>query len=249
MSETRDTSRLLEMLDALSTPDADLPVDDLDLSQELELQIRQYALSTLNESDPSDEDAELEEQLVKGLVQQPRGLLLLRSLLNNVLAVEQLGPVPEELIDKQLRKIRGSAPSKPADFTVRLSRSGLRYSGRHPQRITTSFDLARDPGEATTMLQHAQRLNHCEVKVTIEAGASQLFTISLDFTFIDPLYRSSPLAVTVANDATTVWQSQAVSDEAVEFEDLPLGDYTFDIQANETSIDQFRAELRRDDQG
>ena len=70
MSETRDSSRLLRMLDAFSTPDADLSIDDLDLSQELELQIRQYALNTFNESDPLDEDAELEEQLVKGLVQQ-----------------------------------------------------------------------------------------------------------------------------------------------------------------------------------
>lgn len=249
MSETRDSSRLLRMLDAFSTPDADLSIDDLDLSQELELQIRQYALNTFNESDPLDEDAELEEQLVKGLVQQPQGMLLLRSLLNSFLGVEQLGPVPDTLIEQQLRKLRGSAPSKPAGFTVRLSKSGLRYSGRQPQRITNSFDLARDHGEATTLLQHAQRLNHCEVKVTIETATSQLFTVSLEFTFLDPLYRNSSLAVTVMDDPTTVRQSQAVDDGAVEFEDLPPGAYTFDIQANETTIDQFRAELRRDDQG
>ena len=248
MSETRDSSRLLEMLDALSTPDAHLPVSYVPVSEELEPQIRRYALNTLNESDIADEDTELEEQLVKGLAQQPRGLLLLRSLLNDVAAVEQLGPVPDELIDDQRRRILRTATVKPADFTVSLSKSGLRYSGKLPQRMATSYELARDPGEATTLLQHAQRLNHCEVKVTIEAGTAQSFTIVLEFTFVDPQYQNSPMEVTVADDAETVRQSQTVTDGSVEFENLPAGSFTIDIQANEINIDQFRAELRSDEQ-
>ena len=251
MSNLPDSSKLLEMLDALSTPDADLAVDDLDLSLELEQQIRRYALNTFHEADPSEEDAELEEQLVKGLVQQPRGLLLLRSLLNNVFAVEQLGPVPDTLIQQQLSKIRGSASSKPADFSVRLSKSGLRYAGKPPQRTTSSFELARDrvrdPGEGTTLLQHEQRLNHCGIKVTIETGANQTFTLVLEFTFVEPRYKDSLMQVTIADDANTIRRTQAVIDRSVEYEDLPAGCFTLEIQAEGTVIDQFRAELQHED--
>ena len=246
MSNLQDSSKLLELLDALSTPDTDLPVDDLDLSQELEQQIRRYALNTLNESDPSEEDAELEEQLVTGLVQQPRGLLLLRSLLDSVLAVEQLGPVPDTLIEQQLRKIRGAAPPKPANFAVRLSKSGLRYAGKPPQRTTSSFELARDPGEGTTLLQHEQRLNHCGIKVTIETGAHQTFTLVLEFTFVEPEYKDSLLQVAIADDANTIRRTQAVIDRSVEYEDLPAGCFTIEIQAKGIVVDQFRAELQHE---
>jgi hypothetical protein len=247
MSNLPDSSKLLEMLDALSTPDADLAVDDLDLSLELEQQIRRYALNTFHEADPSEEDADLEEQLVKGLVQQPRGLLLLRSLLNNVLAVEQLGPVPDTLIQQQLSKFRGAASSKPADFSVRLSKSGLRYAGKPPQRTTSSFELARDPGEGTTLLQHEQRLNHCGIKVTIETGANQTFTLVLEFTFVEPRYKDSLMQVTIADDANSIRRTQAVIDRSVEYEDLPAGCFTLEIQAGGFAIDQFRAELQHED--
>ena len=255
MSNPHDSSKLLEMLDAFSTPDADLPVEDLDLSQELEQQIRQYALNTFNEADPSDEDTELEDKLVKGLTQQPKGLLLLRSLMNNVVAVEQLGPVPDKLIEQQFRRILGSAPSKPADFTVRLSKSGLRYAGKPPQRTTPSVEMARerdkkpgDPGKAETLLQHVQRLNHCGIKVTIETGANQTFSIVLEFTFVEPQYKDSSMQVTIADDAKTVRQTQAVTDSSVEYENLPAGCFTLEIQADGIVIDQFRAELQHGDQ-
>jgi hypothetical protein len=248
MSNPHDSSKLLEMLDAFSTPDADLPVEDFDLSQELEQQIRQYALNTFNEADPSDEDTELEDKLVKGLTQQPKGLLLLRSLMNNVVAVEQLGPVPDKLIEQQFRKILGSAPSKPADFTVRLSKSGLRYAGKPPQLATPTFEMARDPGEAKILLQHVQRLNHCGIKVTIETGANQTFSIVLEFTFVEPQYKDSSMQVTIEDDAKTVRQTQAVTDSSVEYENLPAGCFTLEIQADGIVIDQFRAELQHGDQ-
>ena len=84
--------------------------------------------------------------------------------------------------------------------------------------------------------------------MTIEAGAAQSFTIVLEFTFVDPQYQNSPMEVTVADDAETVRQSQTVTDGSVEFENLPAGSFTIDIQANEINIDQFRAELRSDEQ-
>lgn len=245
MFETQVPSKLLALLDAASSPET--PTSDTfdDLSAELQTRLSQYVLSTLDDSTPEADTIELEEQLVQLISEEPRGLLMLRSLLSNVAAVEELGPVPDELIARQRNKLLGV---KPADFTVSLSKGRLRYSGSVPTRTTQSFELARDPNEGTTLLQHTQRLNHCEVKVTIETGTRQTFSIVLDFTFIDPQYAGQPLEVSVSDDAATVKQSQQVMNKSVEFEDLPGGSYTVQVTASKTVIDQFRAELRLDDQ-
>ncbi len=248
MFETQIPSKLLALLDAASSPETPASDSFDDLSEELQTRLRQYALRTLDDATPEDETINLEEQLVKLLAQEPRGLLMLRALLRDVAAVEELGPVPDELIERQRNRLLGNRPTKPADFTVSLSKGRLRYTGSLPTRIAQSFELARDPNEGTTLLQHTQRLNHCEVKVTIETGTRQTFSIVLDFTYIDSQYASQPLQVSMLNDAATVQQTQTVSNKSVEFENLPGGSYTVDIIAAQTSIDQFRAELRLDDQ-
>lgn len=246
MSEMQISSKLLALMDAASTPEAPSPDEFDDLSEELQTRLRQYALSTLDDATPETETIELEEQLVKLISQEPRGLLMLRALLRDVAAVEELGPVPDELIARQRDKLLGA---KPADITVSLSRGRLRYTGNLPTRMIQSYELARDPneGEATTLLQHTQRLNHCEVKVTVETGTRQTFSIVLDFTYIDPQYGNEPLEVSVSDDAASVQQIQPVTHKSVEFENLPGGSYTVKIAAANHCIDQFRAELRLDD--
>jgi hypothetical protein len=245
MFETEVPSRLLALLDAASSQENPASDSFNDLSEELQTRLRQYALSTLDDSAPEADTIELEEQLVPLISEAPRGLLMLRSLLNDVAAVEELGPVPDDLIARQRNRLLGV---KPAHFIVTLSKGRLRYTGSVPTRMTQSFELARDPNEGTTLLQHTQRLNHCEVKVTIETGTRPTFSIVLDFTFIDPQYASRPLEVSVSDDADTVKQTRQVMNKSVEFEDLPGGSYTVQVTADQTVIDQFRAELRVDEE-
>ena len=250
----RRTSRIVindpvaALLDVASSPET--PASDAfdDVSDELQTRLRQYALSTLDDAAPENETINLEEQLVKLIAQEPRGLLMLRALLRDVVAVEELRPVPDELIERQRKPLQGNRAPKPADFTVSLSKGRLRYTGSLPTRVTQSYELARGPSEGTTLLQHTQRLNHCEIKVSIETGSRQTLSIVLDFTYIDPRYASQPLEVSMSDDAATVRRTQAVANKSVEFENLPGGSYTVDIITAQTAIDQFRAELRLDDQ-
>ena len=247
MFETEMSSQLLALLDAASTPETPASDEFDDLSEELQTPLRQYALSTLDDATPETETIELEKQLVQLISQEPRGLLMLRALLRDVAAVEELGPVPDELIERQRNRLLRSIPPKPADFTVSLSKGRLRYTGTLPTRITQSYELARDPNEGSTRLQHTQRLNHCEVKVTVETGSRQTFSIVLEFTYIDPQFGNEPLEVSVSDDAASVQQIQPVTHKSVEFENLPGGSYTVKIAAANHCIDQFRAELRLDD--
>lgn len=248
MIETHVPSKLLALLDAASSPETPASETFDDLSAELQTRLRQYALSTLDDSAPEDDTAEMEEQLVQLISQEPRGLLMLRSLLKDVAAVEELGPVPDELIERQKNRQLKFTPPKPTDFTVSLSKGRLRYTGSVPTRMTQSLELARDPNEGTTLLQHTQRLNHCEIKVAIETGTRQTFSIVLDFTYIDPQFANQPLDVSVADDGAMVQQSQPVTNKSVEFENLPGGSYMVQITAAKIVIDEFRAELRLDDQ-
>ena len=247
MFETEIPSKLLALLDAASTPETPASDEFDDLSEDLQTRLRQYALSTLDDAMPEFETTDLEEELVQLISQQPRGLLMLRSLLKDVASVEELGPVPDELIERQRNRLLRFTPPKPADFTVSLSKGRLRYTGSVPTRMTQSFELARDPNEGTTLLQHTQRLNHCEVKVTIETGTRQTFSIVLDFTYIDPQYANQPLEVSVSDDAATAQHTQPVTNKSAEFENLPGGSYTVQITAGKITIDEFRAELRLDE--
>jgi len=246
MSDSAAVSKLLALWEATSSPDTPPSDSFADISDELHTQLHQYALSTLDSNGQFTEDDENE--LVKGLTQEPRGILLLRALLRDAAAVEDLGPVPDSIINQQRNRLLGLPQQKATDFMVALSKSGLRYTGERPQRIATSFEMARDPNEPKTLLQHTQRLNHCEIKVSIETGSRQTFSIVLDFTYLDPQYVGQPLQVSMSDDGATVQQTQTVSTKSVEFGNLPGGSYTVDIIAAQTTIDQFRAELRLDDQ-
>jgi hypothetical protein len=247
MSKSQIPPTLLALLDASSTPEAPASDTFADLSETLQTLLWQYTLNTLDEATPEADTLALEEQLVPLIAQEPRGLLMLRALLRDVAAVEELGPVPAELMERQTRQLSRFSLPKPADFTVSLSKGQLRYTGRIPTRTTQSFQLARDANEGTTVLQHTQRLNHCEVEVTIEAAAHQTFSMVIHVTFIDPQFARQPLEVRLSDSTASVLHSQPVRNKSVEFENLPAGSYTLQILAAGNVMDQFEAELNLDD--
>ncbi|GEM_PF-1846077 len=244
MSEPVANSKLLTLLDA-SIVTKEPPAESFgDISDKLFTLAQQYALSTLADNETWSEAEE--EQLAEAIAAEPRGLLLLKSLLKQVVTVDAMGVVPDSIIEKYRSEVLKSQAKQTVDFAVLLSKSSLRYAGKLPTRITTSFELARAPNEPTSLLQHTQRLNHCEVRVSIETGQQQSFTIVLEFSFLDLQFKDQALSVAVTNDATSTLLTQPLIDQTAEFGNLPAGKYTIQLMTNQTAIDEFRADLKSD---
>lgn len=107
--------------------------------------------------------------------------------------------------------------------------------------------MAHDRGEGTMLLQHTQRVNHCEFKVNFETGTGQEFSIILQFTFIAPNYILRPLQVSGADETGAVQEAESVTNRSPEIEAFSARGYARWIMLSETRIDQFRAELRLED--
>jgi hypothetical protein len=256
---SRESTKLLALLEAGVADGFDSADSFDDVSPELRQTLDRYVMSLMSYGELSSEDTGVsdtgidggEDRLYQLLAEEPRGVYLLRSRLAAVERVELLGPVPESLIRSQLARIMGKDQLRPIDFTVEWRKGSLSYAGSRPARITKTFELARSAAESVTRLQHTQRLNHCEIIVTIETGSGESFSIALEFSFIDPQYSNQPLTLTLTSESGSIQVSKSVSGrplrgEVIEFENMHADIYLLQIVAQSADIDQLRLELRLD---
>lgn len=250
-----ETRRLLELMEAASTK-AD-PTESLeDVSPELSMIIDQYVMSLIGEFDslPGESSPEeFDKRFQQLLAAEPRGVFLLRARLAMAGRIAAQGPVSDDVIFEQMKRLKDRESRHKSDFAVLRRRGSLSYLGTAPARITQSFEMARSARENTTRLQHTQRLNHCEVMVTVETSSGNTFSMTLEFSYIDPQFQRSNLILHVAgeSDSTALMKSLTESSgsvKIVEFEHLPADRYVIQILADTTLIDQFRAELKLEEQ-
>ncbi|MBL8814097.1 MAG: hypothetical protein JNM43_28270 [Planctomycetaceae bacterium] len=234
----KHSSRLLALLEAASV--SELPPSDSfsDLSEELKSQLRLHVLNR-NEIDPEADDAVLE--LIR---KEPRGLLMLRSLLRDAEAVDQLGPVPQSIIQRQINQLLMKTPLSLSDVIVARGKTGLRYVGKVPAGTTASFEMARSNQEVTTTLSHTQQMDSCAITVTVETQQSELFTLHLEFTFVSPALRKAMLEVRVAEEFGMFSASQPVVNKEAAFEGLRCASYQIEIMADSRIVDRFRIQLQ-----
>lgn len=248
MSANSEYSRLLTLLDASTDPDPHASAARIDaadqVSATLQQQIRQYALAMLQDDFPDDERHRAEDQLVQGLAREPQGLWLLRTALNRAAEVDALGPVPAALIERQKRRLLGWASPTPANFTVVLSRSGLRYAGPRQWQIQTSVEMARDSMEKPRLVKLRQRLNRCELMLQIEPGVRRTFLLVVSLTYVDPVCRNQQLSALVSEESQSLQRTETFSSDGLEFENLPAGHYSLQILADGQVIDELVIELQ-----
>ena len=191
--------------------------------------------------------AESEESRLNTLAAQyPESVKLLHAILHETELIENLGPIPETILQEQLDKVLGKQKASSTAFSVRLRNGFISYGIKPTRRIMKSFDMARDAGDQCRILQHTQKLDHFEILVTVEAEANESLALQLEFTFITPSMRTNPIKVLLTNRSTGTIVSETLQQKVVRFEKLKPGNYVIDFVADEKVVDLFYMELQSD---
>ncbi|WP_417380095.1 hypothetical protein [Gimesia sp.] len=243
-SSPSEESRFLELLEAIADENRDFNALKNNLPEELILLMNQFVQSSVF---GTDDFTEADEKRLNELASQdPQSVRLLRSLIDAAEATENLGPVPDSIIQQQLEQILTIPKANPPAFTV-ISRQGFLEYGIKPSRgQVRSYDMARAPQEKTTQLRHTQRLKHLDLTVTIETGLNDALSIIIELSNIDPKYSSASIDVTLAGETTGTVSTIRIENNTVCFENLAPDRYSLEFAANQNNIDGFHLELRVD---